>query len=55
MNGAKTTRVPGVGLGQAETERRRIPRPMLSPVFTLNSGSYRSWRLETGERLREIH
>ena len=50
MNGAKTARVPRVGL--TGKERRRRPRLMESQVFTLNSGFYRRWRLETGERGR---
>ena len=50
MNGAKTARVPRVGL--TGKERRRRPRLMEAQVFTLNSGFYRRWRLETGERRR---
>ena len=55
MNGAKTARVARNGLDLTKTERRRRrPRLMRSPVFTLNCGYYRRWRLETGE-IRLIH
>ena len=44
MNGAKTARV-----GLTRRERRTRPGQMERPVFTLNSGYFRRWRLETGE------
>ena len=50
MNGAKTARV-----GLTRRERKTRPGQMERPVFTLNSGYFRRWRLETGENENEIH